>query len=241
MSKKEQDDNLKAILGAWPNTYTFTKSMAERTLRKKRRPDLPVLLVRPSIISGAWKEPVPGWTDTISAAGGISLGGGIGIINWVHGHGDNLADLIPVDIVSNIIVAGTALQAGDPCLRVVHSTSSQRNPLRWGPFRDYTMEYLQHQPYEMQAFKPSITFIPNKKVLMGAFFLNTDLPVRVMEKLSKVPGVGTPSFKKQVEKGKMIRSKAWDTAILFSHFTNNSWTYESRQVDTLMARMTPED
>jgi len=32
MSKKEQDDNLKAILGAWPNTYTFTKSMAERTL-----------------------------------------------------------------------------------------------------------------------------------------------------------------------------------------------------------------
>jgi alcohol-forming fatty acyl-CoA reductase len=87
--------------------------MAERTLKKRRRPDLPVLLVRPSIISGAWKEPVPGWTDTISAAGGISLGGGIGIINWVHGHGDNLADLVPVDIVSNIIIAGSALQAGD--------------------------------------------------------------------------------------------------------------------------------
>lgn len=96
-------------------------------------------------------------------------------------------------------------------------------------------------PFEMQVFKPSITFIPNKKVLTGAFFLNTDLPVRVMEKLSKVPGVGTPSFKKQVEKGKMMRSRAWDTAILFSHFTSNSWTYESRQVDYLMAKMTPED
>ena len=90
----------------------------------------------------------------------------------------------------------------------------------------------------MQAFKPSITFIPNKKVLATAFFLNTDLPVRVMEKMAKIPGIGTPSFKKNVEKGKMIRQRAWETAILFSHFTSNSWIYESRQVDEFHSKMT---
>ena len=47
MSVKEQEDNLKSILGPWPNTYTFTKSMGERTLRKKRNPNLPTLVIRP--------------------------------------------------------------------------------------------------------------------------------------------------------------------------------------------------
>jgi nucleoside-diphosphate-sugar epimerase len=108
MSVKEQDDNLKNILGAWPNTYTFTKSMGERTLRKRRNPNLPTLIVRPSIIVGSMKLPVPGWTDTISAAGGLSLIGGIGVINYIHGHRNNIADLIPVDIVSNMIIVGTA-------------------------------------------------------------------------------------------------------------------------------------
>jgi hypothetical protein len=111
MSRKDQEENLKSILGPWPNTYTFTKSMAERTLRKKRNPKLPVFLVRPAIIIGALKEPFPGWTDTISAAGALSLTGGIGVVNWIHGKEENFADLIPVDIVSNSIIVGTVIQA----------------------------------------------------------------------------------------------------------------------------------
>jgi hypothetical protein len=54
--------------------------MAERTLRKKKRPDLPVVLIRPSIVASSIREPMPGWTDTLSAAGGLSFGGGIGVI-----------------------------------------------------------------------------------------------------------------------------------------------------------------
>lgn len=108
MSVKEQEENLKSILGPWPNTYTFTKSMGERTLRKRRNPNLPTLLIRPSIIVGSMTEPAPGWTDTISAAGGLSLIGGAGMFNICHGKSDNIADLIPVDIVSNMIIVCTA-------------------------------------------------------------------------------------------------------------------------------------
>jgi fatty acyl-CoA reductase len=82
--------------------------MGERTLRKKRNPNLPTLLIRPSIIVGAMRTPMPGWTDTISAAGGLSLIGGMGVINFIHGDRNNIADLIPVDIVSNMIIVGTA-------------------------------------------------------------------------------------------------------------------------------------
>ena len=171
LSLDEQEENLKKILGPFPNTYTLTKSMGERSLKKLRNPSLPSLIIRPSIIIGAMKDPYPGWTDTISAAGGISLVGGLGVINWIHGSKDNIADIIPVDIVSNMIIVGSALQANKPSLVVAHSASSHRKPITWGEFRTYTFEYLKHHPYDMQLFRISVNFIENERLFRAAFFL----------------------------------------------------------------------
>ena len=85
---------------------------------------MPVVLLRPSIISGSIREPFPGWTDTISAAGGLSIAGGIGLLEFVNGDVTNIADIIPVDYVSNAIIVSTALLANKPGLTVVHSNSS---------------------------------------------------------------------------------------------------------------------
>lgn len=125
MPLEEQDAKLDKILGPWPNTYTFTKSMAERTLRKLRPANLPVVILRPSIIAAAIREPLPGWTDTLSAAGGLSLAGGTGVLKYVYAKKDNIADIIPVDYVSNAIIVATAINARKPPqLTVVHSASS---------------------------------------------------------------------------------------------------------------------
>jgi len=32
----------------------------------------------------------------------------MGVINFIHGDRNNIADLIPVDLVSNMIIVGTA-------------------------------------------------------------------------------------------------------------------------------------
>lgn len=71
-------------------------------------PNLPVNIVRPAIIGASINEPYPGWTDTFSAAGGLTLAGGIGIINYIHGNGNNVGDFVPVDFVSNVIIVVTA-------------------------------------------------------------------------------------------------------------------------------------
>lgn len=41
-----------------PNTYTYTKALAE-TLLVEESGALPVAIVRPSIVTAAWKEPFP--------------------------------------------------------------------------------------------------------------------------------------------------------------------------------------
>ena len=45
------------LLGKRPNTYTYTKALAENILLAERG-NLPVAIVRPSIVGPTWKEPV---------------------------------------------------------------------------------------------------------------------------------------------------------------------------------------
>lgn len=84
--------------------------MAEKSLNKKRG-DLQCVVFRPAIIASANKEPFPGWTDSLSAAGGVTLLSGLGLINFINITGDNCFDVIAVDIVSNGILV-TAANAG---------------------------------------------------------------------------------------------------------------------------------
>lgn len=45
------------LIGKRPNTYTFTKSLAEHVLLQEAD-NIPIAIFRPSIIGAAWKEPL---------------------------------------------------------------------------------------------------------------------------------------------------------------------------------------
>jgi hypothetical protein len=62
-----------------------------------------------------------------------------------------------------------------------------------------------------------------------------------MDKLSKIPGLGSPGLKKNVKKGKMMVNRAWETGLLFDHFTTNSWVYETVQVENNLKLMTQSE
>lgn len=98
----------KEIIGTYPNTYTFTKSLAERTLQKKHG-KLRLLISRPSIVISALKEPLEGWTETLSAGGGLIFAAMIGMVNYIYCSNPNSKlDMIPCDYVSNMIIVATA-------------------------------------------------------------------------------------------------------------------------------------
>lgn len=50
------------LVGNRPNTYTFTKALAEFWL-KENRGDVPLVIVRPSIVISSINGPLPGWVD----------------------------------------------------------------------------------------------------------------------------------------------------------------------------------
>jgi len=93
-------------------------------------------IVRPAIINSSYKEPFPGWLDSIAAAAAMYLFVGLGIIKEIKGSTNSIGDTVPVDlVVANIIVA-TAFNLRKNDMPIYHVGSSDRNPITWGKTKD---------------------------------------------------------------------------------------------------------
>eukprot|EP01135_Chromosphaera_perkinsii_P012104 Nk52_evm42s2579 gene=Nk52_evmTU42s2579 len=101
----EQIENITPILvGKRPNTYTYTKSIAETVVFEYRH-RLPVSIVRPSIVGATLEEPFAGWTDTLMGPGGLYLACGKGVLRVMKGDPNAVADIVPVDLVVGMVLA----------------------------------------------------------------------------------------------------------------------------------------
>lgn len=90
-----------------PNTYTFTKHMAEHVcIDYKRDFDLPIVIYRPSIVTMCEVEPISGFCDNLNGPMGMTMVVSLGLIHVIALNGDHNLDVVPVDIcVKGMIVA----------------------------------------------------------------------------------------------------------------------------------------
>jgi thioester reductase-like protein len=96
LNPQQIQEQEKKIIGAWLNTYTFTKNLAEKVIKKKHG-NLKTIIIRPSIVISSAAEPVVGWTETISAMGGVMFAVTLGLIQYLHSNNKMTVDIIPVD------------------------------------------------------------------------------------------------------------------------------------------------
>ena len=55
---------IRAKMYGWPNTYVFTKAMGEMMVNDLKD-NLPVIIIRPTIVTSTYNEPFPGWIEGI--------------------------------------------------------------------------------------------------------------------------------------------------------------------------------
>ncbi|PSN33946.1 hypothetical protein C0J52_19348 [Blattella germanica] len=92
------------VLGSWPNTYTYSKALAEHVINENSD-ELPVAIFRPSIVVSTWREPVPGWNDNVNGPTLAILGASLGMIRCGNVGMHKQADFVPVDSVVNALIA----------------------------------------------------------------------------------------------------------------------------------------
>ncbi|AEE79553.1 putative protein [Arabidopsis thaliana] len=133
----------------WENSYTFTKAIGEAVIHSKRG-NLPVVIIRPSIIESSYNEPFPGWIQGTRMADPIILAYAKGQISDFWADPQSLMDIIPVDMVANAAIAAMAKHGcGVPEFKVYNLTSSSHvNPMRAGKLIDLSHQHLCDFPLE---------------------------------------------------------------------------------------------
>jgi len=129
----------------WPDAYAFTKALGERALVGSHL-EVPVTIVRPSIIESALAEPRPGWIRGFRMAEPIIVSYARGLLREFPGVPEGVVDVIPVDMVVAAIIAVAALGPDPAGPSVYHVASSVRNPLRYGELVDLVRSWFTEHP-----------------------------------------------------------------------------------------------
>lgn len=56
-------------------------------------------------VTPAFKEPIPGWVDSLNGPIGLLVGGGKGVIRSMHCKGEYQVEAVPVDMAINSLIA----------------------------------------------------------------------------------------------------------------------------------------
>jgi fatty acyl-CoA reductase len=151
------------VIGKRPNTYTFTKAIAESLVVQECK-NIPCAIVRPSIVGASWKEPIPGWIDNFNGPTALFPATGSGLLKSMLGVHEAIADIIPVDIPVNLMIASAWFTAARNPQRILvyNCTSGQINKLTWGMLEDYGVDTFFKYPFENIFFVPNPKFTPYK-------------------------------------------------------------------------------
>jgi hypothetical protein len=127
----------------WPNTYTFTKSLGESVLARHGK-DLPIAIVRPSIVESSQYTPFSGWNEGINTSGPLSYLLGTNF-RQLPSNAKKCLDVIPVDMVCRGMTLIAAALIERKNARMYQLATSGINPCDMG--RSIELTGLAHRKH----------------------------------------------------------------------------------------------
>lgn len=252
----------KEMLDKRPNTYTYTKAMAEN-VASQYADRLNVVIVRPSIVMSAMKEPTEGWVDTINGPVGLSVLGALGILQKIKVNSEVVFDLIPVDIVTNALVSiawaaserkvdfssddngnhlgpnattSAAAAADQATSRVFNLTTGSENPCSFYQYFSIGREEAYKRP-STRALRPLLT-IPKQKGLNPVQYWIHKMFTHLLFAYLVDFMLGLFGQKKMVVKSVNRMHHANE---VFDYFCSNQWTFNTNNVKRLRQLQSEEE
>ncbi|XP_063836545.1 fatty acyl-CoA reductase wat-like [Ostrinia nubilalis] len=239
MTDEEINSQLSKLLGEYPNTYTMTKALAENELRINSK-GIPLAIFRPAVVVSSAREPVKCWLDNMNGPNGIVVGSGTGILRTLQCDMQGTADLVPVDMVVNCLMAAAvnvnaayAQSNPPPEPPIFNYVSSVENKITWGEFMTLNMEQVDKYPFSNAVWYISLRL--TKSWLLNRFymfFLHL-IPAVLMDGLTVCVG----------KKPKMLKvyKKIHKFSDVLSYFCTKDIEFCNRRTQELWQKTSEED
>lgn len=191
----------------WPNTYTFTKAMGEMLLQNARG-NLPVVIIRPTIIESTLAEPFPGWMEGTRTMDTFIVGYGKGRMSCFLADPELILDVIPADMVVNQMIAAMATHSYENDMLIYHVGSSVENPLPCSLVRDEAYNYFSRNPCvgnDGKLIHVKELFFLNSMSSFRLYMLQRyKIPLQVIGIVNKVVSIFTARFTARYDR--MVRN-----------------------------------
>ncbi|XP_055839875.1 putative fatty acyl-CoA reductase CG5065 [Episyrphus balteatus] len=223
-----------SLIGKRPNTYTFTKALAEHMLLQEAG-NLPVAIVRPSIVIASLNEPFAGWVDNWNGPTGLVSAVAKGLFRTIMCEKDFVADMVPVDIVINLMItaAWRTATAKPNGMTIYNCCTGQRHPITWGKFVNHAIAQVRKHPLEGCLWYPTGVLRMSRPLNTMHGFLVHYIPAYVLDILARLTG------KKPVMVS--VQNKIAKAVDCLEYFATNQWRFRDDNVQTLLQSLSQKD
>lgn len=223
--------------------YSFTKAMAERAVVELHG-DLPLSIVRPSIIESALRDPVPGWLEGFRMAEPIILAFGRGVLTDFSGLPDSPLDVIPIDFVVNTVLAVAANPPAEgEDHRIYHAASGGRNPLRLRRLYELAASYFSEHPlrdrYGQAIGAPTWTF-PSRRELASRGRLALRVIEALQQTVERIPLGASSRWSDELHDRRTTLERSLNLLDLYAIYTDVDAVFDQAHVLELWERI-PSD
>jgi hypothetical protein len=225
----------------WPNTYTFTKSLAE-SLIAIRGGDLPVAIVRPSIVETSTHDPFKGWNEGVNTSAPISYLLGT-FFRQLPSNGKKCLDIIPVDLVCRgmALIAAALVQRRHDVMYQLATSAVNPCDMR----RTIELTGLAHRKhyraqddfnYRLLSMFDSIPVSKERYQKLSAP-AQKQLVQALLRIVSPLPMMRSPLVRRERDLNKVEKLvELYEPFIL-----HNEYVFEARNVEILSAALPPEE
>ncbi|KAJ1526611.1 hypothetical protein ONE63_008197 [Megalurothrips usitatus] len=230
----EKELAARVATGYHPNTYTFSKALAEQVMRD-HSDRLNVAIFRPSMVIAAVKEPMPGWTTNFNGPLGLALGITKGLVHTVLADKDAALDMVPVEMVVNgiILAVREGILRPQSGLRVYNGCASQRKTLPVRELVACALRSCRRAPHDRVLWHPSVAMTGSVAWFTFLSCLLHFLPAIAVDAVCRVTGYPPRLFK--------TFKRVYRSNVLVGYFARQQWVFENDNFFGLSGTLSAED
>jgi len=193
MTDEQAEKMTPSILGKYPNTYTFTKTLSEVLIKQELKDtDISVAIARPPFVFPSFKVPSSGWFDAVQTLPSLVTLYSAGVLRTIGFHPENKAEYMPVDMLANsLITMGWFMASDRPSSKLMtFNMCCQENPISIRDFSRIAAEVGNEYP-SIKALRPpkdGITYLPNKYEYAARKFISHTLFAYLVDTLLYITG-----------------------------------------------------
>lgn len=176
-----------------PNTYTLSKALAEEVAYSYRS-KVPIVVIRPSLIWFADKEPFAGYVSGRHSGVGIVCGTMTGLIRSMYFINESVPNITPVDYAINATIASVWRRSLAPRDEVLfyNCVSLPDHQIRWKEMFEIGIKYRSdYAPYKNLFWYPNLSPTSSYTWHMISLFLFQLIPAMFVDLLQLLRGEKT--------------------------------------------------